>query len=358
MATPLYADFVEETSTTTGTGNLTLNGVETGKKSFFAAFSTTQQFEYSIFDGSNYETGLGQMADASTLQRLTIRSSSNGDNAVDWDASTKLIRGKISGSKLSEVVKQIVRLAVRNETGATLSKGVAVARSGYNTTELLPLVAAADKDTARPAFGLVESDISQNTNGYVIGFGYLENFNTSSWADGDPLFLGDAGALVNAIPSAGKIQYIGSVVRSHASAGVLLINALQAGAEGLAYLTGAIFTGATQFVQTYYSSTLFDAGNKTGASQNINWTNGNLQRCTLTGNVTSSTFTAPSGVTNGLWLRISQDGTGSRTFAWPANVIWDRVTTPTLSTGASVVDSAFFAWDGTNYRGSFWKGSA
>lgn len=52
--------------------------------------------------------------------------------------------------------------------------------------------------------------------------------------------------------------------------------------------------------------------------------NGGIQRITLTGNVTSSTFTYNGGSSipdaTDFFLQIIQDATGSRTFAWPASV--------------------------------------
>lgn len=91
-----------------------------------------------------------------------------------------------------------------------------------------------------------------------------------------------------------------------------------------------------------------DNGNS-GTAKTIDWTAGNKQKITLTGNCTF-TFTAPSGPAN-LILRLIQDGTGSKTVTWPATVKWPEGTAPTLSTAASSVDIVSFYWDGTNYHG-------
>lgn len=67
---------------------------------------------------------------------------------------------------------------------------------------------------------------------------------------------------------------------------------------------------------------------------------------TLTGNVTSSSI---SNATTGrmVWFKITQDGTGGRTFAWPVNLS----AYPALDYGASAVTSAQFYYDGTTWRG-------
>lgn len=47
---------------------------------------------------------------------------------------------------------------------------------------------------------------------------------------------------------------------------------------------------------------------------------GTQQGITLTGNVTSSTLTIPNGSSAIFIMRIKQDATGGRTFAWPGNI--------------------------------------
>jgi len=68
----------------------------------------------------------------------------------------------------------------------------------------------------------------------------------------------------------------------------------------------------------------------------------NIQRMTLTGNVTSSTF---SNSTDGQTVQIVlvQDATGSRTFVWPATVVWPGGA-PTLSTTANAVNRFTFTY--------------
>lgn len=92
-----------------------------------------------------------------------------------------------------------------------------------------------------------------------------------------------------------------------------------------------------------------DNGNS-GTADTIDWTEGNKQLSTLTGNVTY-TFTNPSGVCNVI-LKLIQDGTGSRTVTWPAAVQWAEGSAPILTTTANAVDIVAFYFDGVNYFGS------
>lgn len=92
----------------------------------------------------------------------------------------------------------------------------------------------------------------------------------------------------------------------------------------------------------------YDNGNS-GTADTIDFGNGNIQKSTLTGNVTY-TFTAPAGEGR-FQLVLVQDATGSRTATWPASVKWSGGTAPTLSTAANSIDIVTFYYDGTNYYG-------
>jgi hypothetical protein len=87
-------DRVKETSTTTGTGTLTLAGATTGYQSFSTAIGNTNTTYYTISTttGSEWEVGLGTVG-AGTLARTTILASSNAGSAVNFSAGTKDVFG-------------------------------------------------------------------------------------------------------------------------------------------------------------------------------------------------------------------------------------------------------------------------
>lgn len=90
---PYLADRVKETTSTTGTGSMTLLGAATGFQSFNTAFpaagSAGQMVGYCIAGTSEWEVGKGLFIAPSTLQRLVVRSSSNAGNLVNFSAGTK-----------------------------------------------------------------------------------------------------------------------------------------------------------------------------------------------------------------------------------------------------------------------------
>ena len=85
-----FADRIKETSTTTGTGNLTLAGAVAQFKSFASRFATNERFFYAIVGqtGTEWEVGEGEVS-GTALIRSRIYASSNSDLVVSLSAGTK-----------------------------------------------------------------------------------------------------------------------------------------------------------------------------------------------------------------------------------------------------------------------------
>jgi len=88
----VVADRVKETTTTTGTGAITLAGAEPNFVTFTSVLSDGDTTYYAIVDDTNtaFEVGLGTFtASGTTLARTTVLASSNSGSAVDLQAGTK-----------------------------------------------------------------------------------------------------------------------------------------------------------------------------------------------------------------------------------------------------------------------------
>jgi hypothetical protein len=88
----VVADRVKETTTTTGTGAISLGGAEANFVAFSSALSDGDTTYYAIIDNVNqdYEVGLGTYtASGNTLARTTVLASSNSGSAVDLSAGSK-----------------------------------------------------------------------------------------------------------------------------------------------------------------------------------------------------------------------------------------------------------------------------
>ena len=96
-------DRVKETTTTTGTGAVSLGGAVTGFETFAAGIGNSNTVYYCIAhqDQAEFEVGLGTLdGDSSDLTRTTVISSSNSDSAVDFSSGTKDVFCTIPASKL------------------------------------------------------------------------------------------------------------------------------------------------------------------------------------------------------------------------------------------------------------------
>jgi len=87
----VVADRVKETTTTTGTGTITLAGAVTGFQSFSVIGNGNATY-YTIAGqtGGEWEVGIGTYTSSgTTLSRTTVLASSNSGSAVNFSAGTK-----------------------------------------------------------------------------------------------------------------------------------------------------------------------------------------------------------------------------------------------------------------------------
>ena len=100
-----YSDRVACTSTSTGTGSLTLGAAETGYRAPSSVFSNgTSGLHFVITDGTDWEVSSCTLVDASTLSRDTVLSSSNGDALVSFAAGSKTIYHDVPASVLNDLM--------------------------------------------------------------------------------------------------------------------------------------------------------------------------------------------------------------------------------------------------------------
>jgi len=156
-------------------------------------------------------------------------------------------------------VNGAVRFKAKNDSGAQMTKGQVVYIKGVSGT--IPTVDLADADnaSAMPAFGLVYANANDQAEVQIVSFGNLENVNTGSFSAGDTLYVSTtAGALTNSAPTGetAALQNIGRVVRSDASAGVIIVGGAGRSAATPNLDDGKIFlgNGSNQAVSTAISS--------------------------------------------------------------------------------------------------------
>lgn len=131
----ILADRVKDTTTTTGTGTVTLSGTAATGFQNFSVIGNGNTTYYTIAGQgtSEYEVGIGTYASAGpTLARTTILASSNSNAAVNFSAGTKDVfvtypAGKsinLDASGNSTALGTPVSAVLTNATGLPLTTGV------------------------------------------------------------------------------------------------------------------------------------------------------------------------------------------------------------------------------------------
>ncbi len=123
------ADRVKETTTTTGTGALTLAGAMTGFRAFSSVCtspSDTCYYAIQGVDGSGvatgeWEVGLGTYSGANTLTRTTVLSSSNANAVVSLSAGTKQVWIDLAASDYAGARGQVGAAASSSAADITLT---------------------------------------------------------------------------------------------------------------------------------------------------------------------------------------------------------------------------------------------
>jgi hypothetical protein len=83
-------DRVKDSTTTTGTGDVTLSGTApAGFRTFASVANTGDNVYYCIAGGTEWEVGYGTLTAATTLNRSRILQSSNAHALVNFSAGSK-----------------------------------------------------------------------------------------------------------------------------------------------------------------------------------------------------------------------------------------------------------------------------
>jgi hypothetical protein len=153
---------------------------------------------------------------------------SNGTIAITGAGTTsQYIRGDGSLATFPSVASEAKTLIreVYNSTGATLAKGTVVyINGGQGNLPTVTKALAVGDTTSAQTFGIVQSDITNMNNGFVVVAGGIDNLDTQAYSVGTALYLSPttAGAITSTKPYAPQhLVYLGVVVRSHPTQGVI-----------------------------------------------------------------------------------------------------------------------------------------
>ena len=278
-------DRVKETSTTAGTGTLTLAGASVGFQSFSAIGNGNTTY-YTIADSAagTWEVGIGTYTSSgTTLSRDTVLSSSNGGSLVSFAANSKDVFVTYPSEK--SVYEDSSNVVVQTSFGAITATSAALTTGTVSTTP------AANTDIANKQYvdGLVTQGISYHEPVFVESPNTAGNLNATynNGSSGVGATLTNAGTQV-ALTIDGILMTVGKRV---------LIYNQTAQAQNGVYTVTTVGTVSTNWVltratdaNTYglrdpnalgYNDAFFVTNGNTGA--------GETYVCTTTGTITFGT---------------------------------------------------------------------
>jgi hypothetical protein len=132
----------------------------------------------------------------------------------------------LTGFSITADEASSIGVNVKNKSGGSLSAGTVVHASpsanppGGNVIEV---VAANNSSSATmPAIGVLKQALEDEVEGIAIAFGKVSNLNTSSFSEGDSLYVNSSGGFTTTKPTGSAlIQKIGIVAKVHASNGTI-----------------------------------------------------------------------------------------------------------------------------------------
>jgi hypothetical protein len=154
-------------------------------------------------------------------------------NATTIDFGTRELTDNTTDDTLDLKLNDNVTLQVGQEelvfaynSGTTIANGKVVYISGASGNR--PTVALASnvaKATAHATIGISTEELTQNESHFVTTRGFVRGLDTSAFSEGDQLFLGVDGALVNVEPTAPTYKVeVGICITSNAGAGIVYVN--------------------------------------------------------------------------------------------------------------------------------------
>jgi hypothetical protein len=134
----VLADRVKETTTTTGTGTVTLLGASTGFQSFSAiGNANTTYYTIAGQSTSEWEVGIGTYTSSgTTLARTTVISSSNAGALVNFSAGTKDVFVTYPAEFTANAIGGGIGAVLLNADTATVSGSISTGQNGFTVGPL------------------------------------------------------------------------------------------------------------------------------------------------------------------------------------------------------------------------------
>ncbi len=306
--------------------------------------ATTDDTSTQVNSDWDATTGVAEILNKPTIPAAQIQSDWNQTN----NASLDYIKNKPSLTGFGDMLKstydvdntgivdnaEAIKIIGRNSTGSTLYRGTIIYISGSTGNRPNFVKARANSEaTSAGTFGVIADDLANNTDGYALALGYLDNldtrtnathpFTSDTLADGDTIYLSPttAGYITNVKPSApDHLVYLGKVTTTHPSLGTIVYR-IQNGYE-LDELHNVAISSVANYDGIFYNSSTSLWENKNVSQvlperRNANKsTDNNINYCGMANK--------GSAEASAVWTikRLTIGTSGSITIATATNVAW------------------------------------
>jgi hypothetical protein len=217
LATTAYVNSQDALKVDKVTGKgLSTEDYTTTEKNKLAGIATGA--EVNVNADWNATSGDAQILNKPTIPTAVTQTSQLTNNGADGVNPFITALDIPIGAEASTLVRE-----VKNMTGATLTKGTVVYISGANGNKPIVSKALATTDAlSSRTFGMLQSDILNNGLGNCVIIGDLTGLNTSTFAEGDQLYLSGVTAgtyTASKILAPTHLVYVGKVTMSHPTQG-------------------------------------------------------------------------------------------------------------------------------------------
>ena len=262
----ITADRVKDTSTTTGTGSITVSGASpTGYRTFSTVLGAGDTFYYCVQGQTTaeWEVGVGTYTSANVFARTTVLASSNAGSAVPFSAGTKNVFITLAASKTIQISPSAPPTAgsVPYGTGSTLAYSAA----GTAGQVLTSGGSGSPTWTTASGTGTVTSvNVSGGTTGLTASGGPVTTSGTITLAG--TLAIANGGTNSTATPTAGTIPYGTGTALAYSAAGTAG-QVLTSGGSGSPTWTTVTGTGTvTSVAQSFTGGLISVSGSPITAS--------------------------------------------------------------------------------------------
>jgi len=177
-----------------------------------------------LTQGNNAETQkIDNLLDVHFVPTNSTVSSTAGNVFFDEADDALSYRTSISDAIMQIGQEQWLR-AKQSVSAPTITNGVVVYIDGASGNRPTVNLADADNAAANEPIGFATHTFT-STDGFITVHGLVRDVDTSAYNPGDDLFLSATpGAVTNVEPSSGVVYHVGTVARSHATAGIIYAN--------------------------------------------------------------------------------------------------------------------------------------